>query len=495
MRRTKGRIGMRACLALLGAVCACVNSAPAVGGADPVLQASRRRAEDIPAWTPADWGVGGYVWAAQIEDKQTCRLWRSFEIPPDAVVTGGRLRILADNSFVVMLDGRVLGRGSDYLYLTEYVLDDVLAPGRHAIAVEAFNETYEAGVVVGLQVDLLGREPLRVMSDTSWQVVPAGERGWERRLDAAPHWEAAVEIAGFGEPPWDRPPKRVLEVLVKPVAVPAFWQRGWFQALVAAAGGTAAVGSLVLAMRLGAQSRDRTLLDRERARIARDIHDELGTGLTQLVLEAEVARTDLPPGSEVGRRLDALCTRARALGSSMDELVWAVNSRRDTLRDFVAFASKHVRRFLEPTGIRCRLDVADGLPDVFCDLHVRRNLLLAVKEAVNNAVKHAAASRICLKVERRPRSLLVSVEDDGSGFDLARVTAAGNGLGNLHERLEEIGGRCRITTAPGKGCLVEFELPFSRFVRGGAAPVRRIDPLGIPSPGITRSAPTAEADS
>jgi signal transduction histidine kinase len=437
----------------------------------------RRPGKSEYDWNPGTWGVGPYIWAAKTADKQTCRLWRAFDVPHGATVTKASLRVLADNGFVVSLDGRELGMGSDYYYMTDYDIGEVLAPGRHVVAIRAFNESHQAGVVAGIRVELETGDPIVILSDTSWRVVPDNDRGWERRTEPLPTWEPAAVVAPFGATPWIDPPLRLNSVLVHPPEEPAFWNQGWFQSLVAAVGGGAAVVSLLLAARLVAESKARVLLDRERSRIARDIHDELGAGLTQLVLEGEVARTELPEGSAARDRLESLCDRARTLASAMDEVVWAVNSRRDTLRDFVAYASKYVRRFLEPTPIRCRLDVAGDLPDVACDLPVRRNLLLAVKEAVNNAVKYSGAHQLCFRVERRPPMLVVAVEDDGRGFDLEKAKASGNGLANLVERMRDIGGACRIVTAPGSGCRVELELPLARFVRRAAPAEARIELL------------------
>jgi signal transduction histidine kinase len=446
-----------------------------------------RTAKSQHDWDPATWGVGAYIWSAKTADKQTCRLWQAFEIPRTARVTNAKLRVLADNGFVVFLDGRELGMGSDYYYMTEYDISQVLTPGRHVIAIRAFNESHQAGVVAGLRVVLKGSRPIVVVSDTTWRLAPDSERNWEQRAEAPANWAHAVEVAPFGSMPWIDPPLRLNRVLVQPPEVPAFWKRGWFQAVVAAIGGAAALASLVLATRLVAESKARVLLDRERARIARDIHDEMGAGLTQLVLEGEVTRTELPIGSAARERLEAFCNRARGLAGALDELVWAVNSRRDTLRDFVAYTSKHIRRFLEPTSIRCRLEVADDLPDLACDLPVRRNLLLAVKEAVNNAVKYSGADQLCFRVQRRPPMLVVAVEDDGRGFDLEEAKAAGNGLANLVERMHDIGGVCRITTAPGAGCRVELEVPLARFARRSGPPAGGADLLtngrGAPAPG------------
>lgn len=483
------------CLLCLAGLPAARGDAPAPATDAPPASVSRPRGrrpvKSEYEWSPETWGVGSYIWSATTADKQTCRLWRAFDVPRGATVSRASLRVLADNGYVVFLDGRELGMGSDYYYMTDYDVGEVLAPGRHVVAIRAFNESHQAGVVAGLRVELATGDPIVILSDASWMVVPDEEPGWERRLEPLPAWQQAAVVAPFGTTPWIDPPLRLNKVLVHPPESPAFWRQGWFQSLVAVVGGTTALASLLLAMRLVAESRARSLLDRERARIARDIHDELGAGLTQLVLEGEVARTELPEGSAARDRLESLCDRARTLAGAMDELVWAVNSRRDTLRDFVAFTSKYIRRFLEPTSIRCRLDVASDLPDVTCDLPVRRNLLLAVKEAVNNAVKYSGSHQLCFRVERRPPMLVVAVEDDGRGFDLAAARATGNGLANLAERMRDIGGVCRIVTAPGSGCRVELELPLARFARRADPPAAGADLLagGAASPPSPQASP------
>ena len=220
---------------------------------------------------------------------------------------------------------------------------------------------------------------------------------------------------------------------------------------------------LQLMARLTVQSKAQALLSRERARIARDIHDEIGARLTELALEGEVIQTKLPAESNVRPKLVALCEKARGMSGAMDEVVWAVNPRRDTVRDFATYACKYARRFLSSTPIRCRLEVEENLPDVVFELPVRRSLLLAVKEAINNAVKYSGADRLFLRINVQGRQLLVVVEDNGKGFDLQKADPQRNGLSNMTERLRELGGVCRIVTRPGGGCRVEFEVPLSKF--------------------------------
>jgi signal transduction histidine kinase len=258
-----------------------------------------------------------------------------------------------------------------------------------------------------------------------------------------------------------------------------FWQRGWFQAALLSVAVVAVLVCLRLMARLAVQSRAQAMLQRERARIARDIHDELGARLTELVLEGEVAQTELPAGSDARPKLAALCEKARALSGAMDEVVWVVNSGRDTLRDFATFACKHAQRFLDPTPIRCRLDVETDLPEGVFELPVRRNLLLAVKEALNNAAKYSGASELLLRIHRRGQTVLVVVEDNGVGFNQQLADATRNGLSNMAQRMREVGGQCRIASSAGTGCRVEFLVPLPKQSRQSASSRVQLDrPVG-----------------
>jgi signal transduction histidine kinase len=221
-----------------------------------------------------------------------------------------------------------------------------------------------------------------------------------------------------------------------------------------------AVGAcLRLLMELALQSKAQGLLQRERDRIARDIHDELGAELTQLVLQGEVMQSELPAGSTTRQQIDQLCERGRNLGRAMDEVVWAVNSRRDTLRDFTTYVCRYAQGFLGNTGIPCRLDVEMELPATPFDLPIRRNLFLAVKEALNNAAKYSHATELFLRIHRHGAGLRVIVEDNGHGFDPKATTGERNGLANMQARLDDVGGTCRVFSSPGAGCRVDFEIP------------------------------------
>lgn len=305
-----------------------------------------------------------------------------------------------------------------------------------------------------------------MVSDTDWRVVPAGVPDWTTLREAAPDWPRAVKVSARLPRPYyvwhERVPTMLVKVAVPPPVELRFWQTRWFQIGVWVVAAIAVLLCLRLMARLDVQSRAQELLSRERARIARGIHDELGARLTELALEGEVIRTELSDESKAKPKLEALCEKARAVSSAMDEVVWMVNSRRDTLRDFVNFACKHAQRFLASSPIRCRLDVDADLPDVALDLPVRRSLLLGVKEALNNAAKHSEATEVFLRIHLRGPNLAVTVEDNGAGFEIESADPLRNGLVNMREGMQEVGGRCRITSSPGEGCRVEFEVPLPK---------------------------------
>jgi signal transduction histidine kinase len=224
--------------------------------------------------------------------------------------------------------------------------------------------------------------------------------------------------------------------------------------------------SFSLATQLLLQKKEQVLLLRERSRIARDIHDDLGTRVTQLVLQGEVAQSELESGSKTRVRLEQISEEARSALLAMDEILWAINPRRDTLQEFATFVCGHAQTFLKATPIQCGLDVEQGMSTVAFDLPYRRTLLLAVKEAINNAAKHSGATELQLQIRREGQDgLLVAVQDNGKGFDPSHSKPDRNGLSNMAQRLSEIGGSCIVTSQPGKGCRVELHIPFVQMRR------------------------------
>jgi len=404
-------------------------------------------------------GLGSWIWAAQTLDRQTCQLWRSFVIPDSVAVTHAQLRMTVDNEYTLFLDGREIGRGAEWRELFDYNLTPLLSSGRHTFAVKAYNSSSFAGMIFGFRIDLADGRTIEIKSDRSWRIVPEGETGWETTVKASDKWPAATIIGPLGTAPWWQIPENVNPMpTLQPIKI-FFWQTGWFQISLLSVCALAILISSRLLAQLAVHRKERWLLRQERARIARDIHDDLGSRMTQLVLHGEVAQSELPVDSETRLQIDRICEEARAVLSTMDEILWAVNPKRDTFGDLASYVCGYAQEYLKSTPIQCLFDIAPAMSAVVLDLPLRRALLMAIKETLNNAVKHSGATKLVLEMKCAPQRLVVVVSDNGHGFDQSKLKFGRNGLDNMAQRMQEVGGTCLVTSQVEKGCRVEFGLP------------------------------------
>jgi signal transduction histidine kinase len=209
-------------------------------------------------------------------------------------------------------------------------------------------------------------------------------------------------------------------------------------------------------------------LERERTRIARDIHDELGAGLTRITLLSQSARSELPDHQPGAADVEQIFTNARELTRAMDEIVWAINPKHDTFDSLITYLGRYAQSYLSAANVRCRLDLPLHLPAWTLTAEIRHNLFLAFKEALNNVVQHARATEVRLSLELQAQGFVLILTDNGAGFDFQHASApgspvterprlaGGNGLLNMQKRLEELGGRCQWETAPGEGTRVKM---------------------------------------
>jgi len=197
-------------------------------------------------------------------------------------------------------------------------------------------------------------------------------------------------------------------------------------------------------------------LEKERARIANEMHDDLGSSLTQIALLGELANRDLPDANKTGEHIQKITRTTREVFRAMDEIVWAVNPKHDTLSSLIGYLSKYAQDFLRPAGIRCRLDLPQNLPPHPLTTDERHNLFLTVKEALNNIVKHAGASEVWLRVSLDSARCLISIEDNGRGFAIGSARPDGNGLTNMRERLAPTSGEFKLNSQPGQGTRLEL---------------------------------------
>jgi signal transduction histidine kinase len=411
--------------------------------------------------------MGPWIWTSNTFDGQTCQLWHTFEVPDSSSVTNARLVMTADDEFTLYLDGRELGRGVDWRELFVFDLTPVLTTGKHVLAIRAFNAAIAAGVTFGMRVNLTDGRVIELKSDRTWRIVPDTVKRWQTRTRAAEDWLPATIQAPLNGKPWLPPwPVNVIGMsALEPISL-AFWQTGWFQLTLGSVCGLVILFSLRLMAQLALHRKERWLLQQERTRIAREIHDDIGSRMTQLVLQGEVAQCGLEEGSATRQQLGQICEEARRLLATMDEILWAVNPQRDTLRDFAAYVCKYAEEYLKHTQIQCRFDGEEQTSPAVFNLPQRRSLFMAIKETLNNAVKYSEATELQLQIRWLGERLIVVVQDNGKGFDVAAVKPDRHGMTNLKERMSELGGSCVVASRPGQGCRVEFNVPLERPRRG-----------------------------
>jgi signal transduction histidine kinase len=417
-------------------------------------------AAEVPLHPEA--GVGDWIWAQQTHDRQECRFVRAFEIPGNAQVTSAWLRMTADNSYQLFLDGQPVGRGGDWRVLIEYDVKLLLTPGEHVLAVSALNDFDVAGLLFGMRVEMSDGRVIEIASDDSWKIAPNDVAKWQKKTRAWEKWPRAKVLypisLNYKPQVYQAPVSQPLEI--------EFWQRKGFQIALLLIALVGVASGLFLGSRLFLKSRMEKVVRRERERIAVDLHDDLGGGLTQLVLIGETSRREVPPDSQMAEALGRLCDQSRGLLRGMNETVWLINSQRDTIRDFASYVAKYAESFFQNSPMRCRFAIEDDLPPLPCDLGIRRNLFLAVKEALNNILRHSGGTAAEVEIHRVRNELVVTIRDDGRGFDPSKA-GDGNGMRNMAKRAREAGGQFSVESRPGEGCTMEFRVPLLAPVRFG----------------------------
>jgi signal transduction histidine kinase len=246
--------------------------------------------------------------------------------------------------------------------------------------------------------------------------------------------------------------------------LPPFWMTGWFRAVL----GLGVVGVVVGSVRyFSTQKLKRKLekvetqaaLERERVRISKDMHDELGANLTKISLLSELARRSLGNPEEIEIQLDKVSNAARETADTMDEIVWAVNPRNDTLDSLAAYILQYVEEYLSVSDLQCKIEVSEDLPARHVSAEMRHNIFLVIKEGLNNIVKHSEATSVRAGVRYVNSLLEITLEDNGRGFSLETVGKFSDGLANMRRRMEEIGGTFDIEGKLHQGTNLKVSVP------------------------------------
>ncbi len=260
------------------------------------------------------------------------------------------------------------------------------------------------------------------------------------------------------------PDEAALAFTVKPF----LWQSWWFRTALLT--GVLALTALIILTLERRRTRRRFerlerehAVERERLRISRDLHDELGAHLTGIALLSELAQDRNAPAEEVHSDIGKIGEMARGLGRSLSEIVWAVNPHNDSVESFVNFIGHFAEDILRPAGIRCLLDIPGTLLTYQLSTEIRHTLFMVVKEALNNVVKHASATSLRIRVRLTEGVFTLELEDNGCGFRADAIPPAadrgtGNGVANMRRRIEQLGGKFTLTSEPGKGTRIVVTL-------------------------------------
>ena len=248
------------------------------------------------------------------------------------------------------------------------------------------------------------------------------------------------------------------------IVEPPFWQKLWFVTLVVLAlvGIIAGVVHYLSTQRLQKQlegMRQQQALEKERARIARDIHDQLGASMTQISLLSEMVESDKDEPAEVESHAQMITQTARDTSRVLDEIVWTVNPSNDTLEGLINYICKYAQEYFEVAGVRYRLDAPSQLPETGITPEVRHNVFLASKESITNVVKHAKATEAWLRLRLEKGRFILEVQDNGKAPLNFEGKQSRNGLRNMRKRMEDVGGTFELVAAPEGGAIARLTVP------------------------------------
>ncbi|HSY19734.1 MAG TPA: sensor histidine kinase [Candidatus Acidoferrales bacterium] len=252
------------------------------------------------------------------------------------------------------------------------------------------------------------------------------------------------------------------ESMVAVVVSPPFWRQSWFWPACAAAALAVVIGIwryLVWRRMRGEMLRlkNQQVLEKERLRIAQDIHDDLGARITEISLVSALAKKGSASPESARADFDKISTMSRDLVSALYETVWAVNPENDNLDALGNYLCQMTNHLCKHAQLPCRLEILDLPQNIHVSSQVRHNVAMAVKEATHNVIKHAKATEITLGMALENGELRVCIKDNGVGFDPAKLEDSfGNGLNNMKRRLADIGGSCTIESHPGQGSMVQL---------------------------------------
>lgn len=248
------------------------------------------------------------------------------------------------------------------------------------------------------------------------------------------------------------------------VVLPPFWKTTWFRVISLVAvflviGGTVRAIEMRKIKERTRRLEQETAIERERLRISKDMHDDIGSRLTQIELLSNLTRRNMDDAGKVEKSLEEISTTADDIVTSFDEIVWAVNPRYDTVADVMDYLSQYVSSYLGRTGIESHVSLSAPPSTVYVSAETRHNIFMVLKESLNNIVKYASATEVWVQFLGSENQLTMTVRDNGVGFDVSVEKKFSEGLTNMRKRMEDVGGTCVVESTPGSGTTVTAVVP------------------------------------
>lgn len=245
---------------------------------------------------------------------------------------------------------------------------------------------------------------------------------------------------------------------------PPFWKTNWFIAL-AFLFLISAFGFIVryisqrnLKEKLFLLEKEQAI-EKERNRISRDIHDDLGSGLTKIAILSEVVKKQINDPEKAKHQLETISESSRELVDNLQDIIWVLNPKNDTLESLASYIREYALNFFEAFKIETHFMYPERFPLIKLSEESRRNIFLTVKETFNNIGKHAWCNTIILKIENPSNMIAIQIKDDGKGFDVNNTREFGNGLINMKNRMSQIGASYEIVSEPGRGTETRLLIP------------------------------------
>jgi signal transduction histidine kinase/ligand-binding sensor domain-containing protein len=262
---------------------------------------------------------------------------------------------------------------------------------------------------------------------------------------------------------WNETP---LELVVS--ISPPYWQTWWFRLglLITLILTTVVIAQYFIQQKIKSKTRElekQNALNMERIRISKDVHDDIGSGLSKISLHSEMANRKINANEAAGKDIAHITAISKELVDNMRDLIWVLNPENTTLDNLISRMREYCSDYLDGVNVAGILVFPDNVPDMNIAREVQRNIFSTVKEAVNNCVKHGHATEIKITLYLTEQELTMTIADNGAGFVLKEIRAGGNGLHNMKQRIESIGGKYSIVTAIGAGTSVHFVVPINRL--------------------------------